>query len=119
MANQNDKIRMSLEFTEAEMARLRDIAKACGYTIGRGPLHKEGSIQQFLDAVADGSLPALFLTPGAIPTASRITALWDIESPSLYVSVDEVEDTPTGPVLVESIGTCAVVSVSGRELGTG
>ena len=54
-----DKKRFTLDLTEDELQYWRRFAASVGYTIGRGPYAKDGSIQKLFVAAACGDVRLL------------------------------------------------------------
>lgn len=50
------KKRFTLDLTDEQLNKWRAIAKQNGFTIGRGELASEGSVQKYMEAVLDGQL---------------------------------------------------------------
>ena len=48
--------RFTLDLTDEQLKNWREIAKSHGFTIGRGNLARQGSIQSLMDEVLDGRL---------------------------------------------------------------
>lgn len=48
--------KQTIEITQEELDKLREIAKQYGLIVGRGPFAKQGSIQKLAEEIARGNL---------------------------------------------------------------